>query len=120
MPAGSVLGMTVPPVGVRSCVNPAPFLGGVDVEEDEALRQRVLETYRRMPNGANAAFYEQGALSFPLLGEDQLVEPGHQHILAQPLPGEVVPQGLLHPGFYPGGPRPLLCLDAQRGQRRLL
>ncbi len=64
VPAGSVLVMTVPPVGVRSCVNPAPFLGGVDVEEDEALRQRVLETYRRMPNGANAAFYEQGALSF--------------------------------------------------------
>lgn len=64
VPAGSVLVMTVPPVGVRSCVNPAPFLGGADVEEDEALRQRVLETYRRMPNGANAAFYEQGALSF--------------------------------------------------------
>ena len=24
----------------------------------------MLETYRRMPNGANAAFYQQGALSF--------------------------------------------------------
>ncbi|MDE6108539.1 MAG: baseplate J/gp47 family protein [Oscillospiraceae bacterium] len=63
VPAGSVV-MTVPPVGVRSCVNTAPFAGGADAEEDEALRKRVLDTYRRMPNGANAAFYEQGALSF--------------------------------------------------------
>jgi len=29
------------------------------------LRQRVLETFRRLPNGANAAFYQQGALTFP-------------------------------------------------------
>lgn len=64
VPAGSVLVMTVPPVGVSGCVNTAPFTGGTDREEDEALRKRVLETYRRMPNGANAAFYEQGALSF--------------------------------------------------------
>ena len=64
VPAGSVLVMTVPPVGVQSCINTAPFTGGTDAEQDEALRQRVLETYRRMPNGANAAFYEQGALSF--------------------------------------------------------
>lgn len=64
VPAGSVLVMTVPPVGVKGCVNVAPFTGGADAEEDESLRRRVLETYRRMPNGANAAFYEQGALSF--------------------------------------------------------
>lgn len=64
VPAGSVLVMAVPPVGVRGCVNTLPFTGGADAEEDETLRRRVLETYRRMPNGANAAFYEQGALSF--------------------------------------------------------
>ena len=64
VPAGSVLMMVVPPVGVSRCVNAAPFSGGTDGEGDEALRERVLETYRRMPNGANAAFYEQGALSF--------------------------------------------------------
>lgn len=62
--AGAILAMAVPPVGVSGCVNPAPFSGGADAEGDEALRKRVLETYRRMPNGANAAFYEQGALSF--------------------------------------------------------
>ena len=45
--------------------NPEAFTGGADVEDDEALRERVLETFRRMPNGANAAFYEQEALSFP-------------------------------------------------------
>lgn len=63
--AGTVLMMAVAPVGVTGCVNPAPFSGGSDAEDDESLRQRVLETYRRMPNGANAAFYQQEALSFP-------------------------------------------------------
>lgn len=64
VPAGSILAMAVPPVGVGACVNPEAFSGGADAESDDALRARVLETYRRMPNGANAAFYEQGALSF--------------------------------------------------------
>lgn len=64
VPAGSILAMTLPPVGVSRCINPQPFQGGLEQEGDESLRKRVLETYRRMPNGANAAFYEQGALSF--------------------------------------------------------
>ena len=63
--AGAILTMAVAPVGVSRCVNPAAFTGGTDREEDEALRARVLETFRRMPNGANAAFYHQGAMSFP-------------------------------------------------------
>ena len=45
--------------------NPEAFSGGLDAEGDESLRERVLETFRRMPNGANAAFYQQEALSFP-------------------------------------------------------
>ena len=64
VPAGSILVMTAPPVGVSGCSNPQPFVGGADAEEDEALRSRVLETYRRMPNGANSAYYQQEALSF--------------------------------------------------------
>ncbi|MDD5937746.1 MAG: baseplate J/gp47 family protein [Clostridiales bacterium] len=64
VPAGAVQAMAVAPVGVSRCVNPDAFTGGTDEEDDEALRGRVLETYRRMPNGANTAFYEQGALSF--------------------------------------------------------
>lgn len=62
--AGTVLSMAVAPVGVRRCDNPEPFLGGSDGETDSELRKRVLDTFQRLPNGANAAFYEQGALSF--------------------------------------------------------
>ena len=39
--------------------------GGSDEESDEKLRERVLASYKRLPNGANAAFYEQEAMSFP-------------------------------------------------------
>lgn len=64
VPEGSIQAMAVAPVGISRCVNPRAFTGGADAEEDGTLRERVLETYRRMPNGANAAFYEQEALSF--------------------------------------------------------
>lgn len=60
----TITGMAVAPVGVSSCTNPEPCAGGCDQESDEELRARVLETYRRMPNGANAAFYQQEALTF--------------------------------------------------------
>ena len=63
--AGAIRAMAVAPVGIGACTNPAGFSGGADEEDDEALRARVLETYQRMPNGANAAFYQQGAMSFP-------------------------------------------------------
>ena len=62
--SGTILSMAVAPVGVSRVSNEAPFTGGVDEEEDEALRERVLESFCRLPNGANTAFYEQGALSF--------------------------------------------------------
>ena len=62
--AGAIVSMAVAPVGVAGCGNPEAFVGGGDAEEDEELRERILETFRRLPNGANAAFYQQGALSF--------------------------------------------------------
>ena len=62
--AGAILSMAVAPVGIYACTNPGPCSGGVDGEADQALRERVLETFKRLPNGANAAFYQQGALSF--------------------------------------------------------
>lgn len=62
--AGAIVSMAVAPMGIRSCVNPEACAGGVDPETDEALRERVLDTFRRLPNGANAAFYEREALSF--------------------------------------------------------
>ena len=60
--SSTVTVMTACPVGVTGCTNPEPFSGGSDVESDESLRQRVLESYRRLPNGANAAWYEQTAM----------------------------------------------------------
>lgn len=62
--AGAIVSMAVAPMGISACTNPQPCVGGADGEDDEALRERVLDTFRRLPNGANAAFYEQSALSF--------------------------------------------------------
>ena len=64
VPAGTVVTMSVAPVGVARCSNPEAFAGGVDAEDDASLRSRVLDSYKRLPNGANVAFYQQGALSF--------------------------------------------------------
>ena len=63
--AGSVVVMAVAPAGVAACTNPEPCTGGADRETDEGLRERVMDSFRRLPNGANAAFYQQEALSFP-------------------------------------------------------
>lgn len=62
--AGSVTIMAAMPVGIRACTNPEAFSGGGDAESDEELRRRLLDTYQRLPNGANAAYYEQVALSY--------------------------------------------------------
>lgn len=61
--AGAVCIMTACPVGITACTNPAAFSGGSDPEEDESLRARILESYQRLPNGANAAYYQQVAMS---------------------------------------------------------
>ena len=50
-------------MGVTACTNPAAFTGGSDAESDESLRARILESYQRLPNGANAAYYQQVAMS---------------------------------------------------------
>lgn len=62
--AGTILSMAVAPMGISACKNPEACAGGADGETDDALRARVLDTYKRLPNGANTAFYQQGALSF--------------------------------------------------------
>ena len=64
VPAGMVRAMAVAPVGIKSCTNPQAFVNGRDTEEDEGLRTRVLETYHRMSNGANAAYYQKEAMGF--------------------------------------------------------
>lgn len=62
--AGEIIYLALPPSGITACTNPAALSGGADREDDESLRQRILATYRRLANGANAAFYEQAALDF--------------------------------------------------------
>lgn len=61
--ANTVTIMAAMPVGIKACTNPDAFSGGDDAESDEDLRKRLLDSYRRLPNGANAAYYEQTALS---------------------------------------------------------
>ena len=63
--AGTVTLLSAMPVGVVQCTNPSAFSGGCDAESDEALRGRVLASYQRLPNGANAAYYEQEAMRYP-------------------------------------------------------
>lgn len=66
--AGAVCRMPQPPAGVAACSNVQAFSGGADTESDDALRERVLESFVRLPNGANKAFYETRALSHAGVG----------------------------------------------------
>ena len=63
--ANTITIMAAIPVGIRACTNPGAFTGGEDQEDDDSLRERLLDSYRRLPNGANAAYYEHTALSYP-------------------------------------------------------
>ena len=60
--ADTVTYMAVCPVGVIACTNQLPFTGGKDRESDELLRERVIKSYKMLPNGANAAYYEKAVL----------------------------------------------------------
>lgn len=62
--AGTIVYLAVPPSGVTACANPEALTNGQDREGDESLRERVLATYNRLANGANAAFYHQEAMGF--------------------------------------------------------
>lgn len=63
--AGQVRFLSVLPAGITGCTNPEAFVGGSDMESDKSLRERIMESYKRLPNGANAAFYEREAMGFP-------------------------------------------------------
>lgn len=65
VPAEAVSFVILPPAGVAGVVNDAAFSGGSDGESDENLRSRILSSYRRLPNGANAAYYENKVLEYP-------------------------------------------------------
>lgn len=53
--AGTVIYLNLAPAGVAGCVNPSAFTGGTEPEDDEAFRARILDSFQRLPNGANAA-----------------------------------------------------------------
>jgi len=61
--AGTITILTACPAGITGCTNPAAFSGGSDAESDASLRARIVESYQRLPNGANAAYYETVAMS---------------------------------------------------------
>lgn len=62
--AGGVKLLAAAPVGITGCSNPDAMAGGSDMESDEQLRQRILSSFARLPNGANCAYYEQAAKAF--------------------------------------------------------
>ena len=63
--AGAVAYMRMAPPAISGVTNPSAFSGGTDGESDTELRARVLASYRKLPNGANAAYYENKVLSCP-------------------------------------------------------
>lgn len=54
--------MVTPPDGVDYVKNNAAFENGCDSESDEALRKRVVDTYKFVLNGTNAAYYKSLAM----------------------------------------------------------
>ena len=56
--------LVTPPPGVEQVDNPDPFSGGMDGEDDEAFRVRLLQSYRQVSNGTNAEFYRLYALQY--------------------------------------------------------
>ena len=51
------------PAVISSVSNASPFTGGCDLESDNNLRQRILDSFISAPNGMNAAYYQRLALS---------------------------------------------------------
>ena len=62
---GAVRFLTACPLAVTAVTNPGAFTGGADEEDDETFRARILESYQRLPNGANTAWYETTAMRYP-------------------------------------------------------
>ncbi|MDL2226539.1 baseplate J/gp47 family protein [Deltaproteobacteria bacterium OttesenSCG-928-M10] len=65
--AGTTLTLVSPVAGLSStvAVGPAGLAGGVDLEDDESLRARLLKRLREPPHGGSKTDYEQWALQVP-------------------------------------------------------
>lgn len=62
--AETITVMVTPPAAITSVSNALAFSGGTDSESDDDLRKRLIESYRNIPNGTNAAFYKECALQY--------------------------------------------------------
>lgn len=62
--ADTVTVLVTPPAGITNVNNDLAFSGGYAKESDEELRVRLLDSYKNIPNGTNAAFYKAKALDY--------------------------------------------------------
>ena len=60
--AGAVTSLITVPPGLETVRNNTAFTGGADAESDEDLRLRLLQSYKELSNGTNAAFYREQAM----------------------------------------------------------
>jgi uncharacterized phage protein gp47/JayE len=67
LPAGAKISLVSPQAGISSelTVGPGALEGGVDEEDDEACRGRILKVIQSPPHGGNKADYEVWALQVP-------------------------------------------------------
>jgi uncharacterized phage protein gp47/JayE len=75
VPANAIQLLEVP-ISQTRVTNLAPFTGGVDVEDDDAYRARVVEFVRDPPNGSNPAQYRKWARDIPGIGGAVTLRPG--------------------------------------------
>ncbi len=57
--AGTIDVMVSSVIGIDNIINTGAFSGGADRESDDELRERILDTYRNVSNGCNAAYYKK-------------------------------------------------------------
>ena len=60
---GNITVLVTPVAGVIRVYNGSLIRGGTDTENDESLRQRVIESYQNISNGTNDAYYKSLAES---------------------------------------------------------
>jgi uncharacterized phage protein gp47/JayE len=60
--ADTVTAVINPPQGITYCSNAAAFSGGTNGESDDALRERLLQSFYTISNSTNSAYYYQKAM----------------------------------------------------------
>ena len=75
IPVGTVQ-LLETPITRTTVTNMDPFTGGVDVENDDAYRERIVEFVRDPPNGSNPAQYRKWARDIPGVGGAITLRPG--------------------------------------------